>query len=121
MSDLKFEQKRSLSRAEAADLLKSLAQALGEGGKAEVDLGAGVLNLRVPDELRSEVEIEVSGDEIELEIELKWSIGRPGKAAAPARDTADGPEQAPTRTARPTRTRKATATTGAGRSTAKRG
>ncbi|MFF5446458.1 amphi-Trp domain-containing protein [Streptomyces sp. NPDC012888] len=121
MKDLKFEQKRSLSRAQAADLLAGLAKALGEGGEAEVDLGSGVLSLRVPDELRSEVEIEVSGDEIELEIELKWNTGRSRTAAAPARNTADEPEAAPARTARPARTRKTTAAARTGRTPAKRG
>ncbi|MFG3658631.1 amphi-Trp domain-containing protein [Streptomyces sp. NPDC047706] len=83
MKDLKFEQKNALSRIEAADQLAALAQALREGGEAELELGSGVLSLRIPDGLRSEVEFEVGGGEIELEIELKWSTGRPRDAAAP--------------------------------------
>ncbi|MFF1871550.1 amphi-Trp domain-containing protein [Streptomyces sp. CB03911] len=77
MSDLKFEQKRSLSRLEAADQLEALAAALRHGGNAELELGPGVLSLRVPDELRSELEVEVDGEEFELEFELKWSNARP--------------------------------------------
>ncbi|MDQ0306024.1 amphi-Trp domain-containing protein [Kitasatospora herbaricolor] len=77
MSDLKFEQKRSLSRLEAADQLEALAAALRHGGTAELQLGPGVLSLRVPDELRSELEVEVDGGEFELEFELKWSNTRP--------------------------------------------
>ncbi|WP_329611743.1 amphi-Trp domain-containing protein [Kitasatospora herbaricolor] len=77
MSDLKFEQKRSLSRLEAADQLEALAAALRHGGNAELQLGPGVLSLRVPDELRSELEVEVDGGEFELEFELKWSNTRP--------------------------------------------
>ncbi|MFI8101145.1 amphi-Trp domain-containing protein [Streptomyces sp. NPDC086023] len=129
MSDLKFEQKRSLSRVEAADQLAALAQALREGGKTDVPIGSGVLSLRVPDELRSEVEIEVDGDEIELEIELKWSTGRPRtSAAAPAADKAEEPasdaapakqKQTPTQTGA-ARTKKATAPSRARRSAAKR-
>ncbi|WP_051948883.1 amphi-Trp domain-containing protein [Streptomyces scabiei] len=72
MKDLKFEQKRSLSRLEAADQLTALAAALREGGEAEVDLGPGTLSLRIPDDLRSEVEVEIGDGEIELEIEFKW-------------------------------------------------
>ncbi|MFM9698938.1 amphi-Trp domain-containing protein [Streptomyces europaeiscabiei] len=72
MKDLKFEQKRSLSRLEAADQLTALAAALREGGEAEVELGHGTLSLRIPDDLRSEVEVEIGGGEIELEIEFKW-------------------------------------------------
>lgn len=72
MKDLKFEQKRSLSRQEAADQLMALAEALREGGEAELDLGAGTLSLRLPDDLSSEVEVEIGDGEVELEIELKW-------------------------------------------------
>ncbi|MEV8045902.1 amphi-Trp domain-containing protein [Streptomyces griseoluteus] len=82
MKDLKFEQKRPLSRLEAADQLTSLATALREGGEAELDLGSGTLSLRIPDELHGELEIEIGNGEIELEIELKWPAGR--KRAAPS-------------------------------------
>ncbi|MFE2724192.1 amphi-Trp domain-containing protein [Kitasatospora sp. NPDC059327] len=72
MNDLKFEQKASLSRLEAADRLSAIADALRHGGSAELDLGPGTLTLRVPDELQAEIEVEVEDGEIELEIELKW-------------------------------------------------
>jgi amphi-Trp domain-containing protein len=72
MKDLKFEQKRSLSRLEAADQLTALADALREGGDAELELSLGTLSLRIPDDLRSEIEVEIGNGEIELEIELKW-------------------------------------------------
>ncbi|MFI9612069.1 amphi-Trp domain-containing protein [Streptomyces sp. NPDC052023] len=101
MKDLKFEHKKALSRIEAADQLAALAQALREGGEAELELGSGVLSLRIPDELRGEVEFEVGGGEIELEIELKWPTGRSRHAAAPAAGTtADAEsERAPARSA----------------------
>lgn len=73
MKDLKFEQKRSLSRHEAADQLTALANALRKGEDAELELGPGTLSLRVPDDLRGEIEVEIGDGEIELEIELKWS------------------------------------------------
>ncbi|WP_078960341.1 amphi-Trp domain-containing protein [Streptomyces sp. NRRL WC-3618] len=72
MKDLKFEQKRSLSRLEAADQLTAIAAALREGGEAELKLSPGTLSLRVPEDLRSEIEVEIGDGEIELEIELKW-------------------------------------------------
>ena len=72
MKDLKFEQKRSLSRLEAADQLTALAAALREGGDAELELSPGTLSLRIPDDLRSEIEVEIGNGEIELEIEFKW-------------------------------------------------
>ncbi|MBC2906584.1 amphi-Trp domain-containing protein [Streptomyces cupreus] len=73
MSDLKIEQKRSLSRLEAADRLAALASALRQGEDAELELEPWTLSLRIPSELHSEIELEVGGGEIELEIEFKWS------------------------------------------------
>ncbi|MFJ7588228.1 amphi-Trp domain-containing protein [Streptomyces sp. NPDC097617] len=80
MKDLKFEQKRSLSRLEAADQLSALAEALRHGGNAELELGPGKMSLRVPDELRTEIEVEVGDGEIEMEIELKWPTAQAGAA-----------------------------------------
>lgn len=103
MKDLKFEQKRSLSRIEAADQLTALADALRKGGEAELQFGSGTLSLRIPDDLRGEVEFEVSDGEIELEIEFTWPTGRPRRAAAtpaPEAPEAAGPEK-------PVRSRKA--------------
>lgn len=92
MRDLKFEQKRSLSRDEAADQLTALAAALREGGDAELDLGPGTLSLRVPDRLGSEIEVEIGDGEVELEIELTWPTATPrtktSRTAADADETA---------------------------------
>jgi amphi-Trp domain-containing protein len=85
MKDLKFEQKSSLSRTEAAELLSALAAALKRGGQVELELGPGVLSMHVPDNLRSEVEVEVGDGEVELEIELKWSTAQ-ATAPAPSSD-----------------------------------
>ncbi|MFD7840056.1 amphi-Trp domain-containing protein [Streptomyces sp. NPDC059761] len=87
MKDLKFEQKRTLSRLEAADQLSALAEALRHGGNAEVELGPGTLSLRVPDELRTEIEVEVGDGQIELEIELKWPTAQ--SEATSSRKAAD--------------------------------
>ncbi|MEV3913141.1 MULTISPECIES: amphi-Trp domain-containing protein [Streptomyces] len=88
MKDLKFEQKRSLSRLEAADQLTALASALREGGDAELELGAGTLSLRIPDDLRSEMEVEIGEGEIELEIEFKWPTA--GRKSVPAKTGRSG-------------------------------
>ncbi|MFE7929247.1 amphi-Trp domain-containing protein [Streptomyces sp. NPDC057456] len=82
MKDLKFEQKRSLSRLEAADQLTALAAALREGGDVELEFGPGTLSLRIPDDLRTEIEVEVGDGEIELELEFKWPTART-RAASP--------------------------------------
>ncbi|MFF7161587.1 amphi-Trp domain-containing protein [Streptomyces sp. NPDC008086] len=82
MTDLKFEQKRSLSRLEAAHQLTALADALRQGGDAELELEPWTLSLRVPSDLHSEIEVEVDDGEIELEIELKWSISPDTRSTA---------------------------------------
>ncbi|MFF5284963.1 amphi-Trp domain-containing protein [Streptomyces sp. NPDC013171] len=96
MSDLKFEQKSAMSRTEAAAQLEALAAALREGGEADLPMGLGVLSLRIPDELRTEVEFEVGDGEIELEIELKWPVGggraKPKEAKEPEAEVKAKPE-----------------------------
>ncbi|MEU5181725.1 amphi-Trp domain-containing protein [Streptomyces longwoodensis] len=72
MSDLEFEQKRTLSRAEAADQLEALAAAVRRGGQAELELGPGRLTVRIPDELHTEIEVELEDGKIDLEVELSW-------------------------------------------------
>jgi amphi-Trp domain-containing protein len=89
MKDLKFETKRSLSRLEAADQLTRLAAALREGGDAELELGPGTLSLRIPDDLRSEMEVEIGEGEIELEIEFKWPTA-PTRRHTPAKSERGG-------------------------------
>ena len=91
MKDLKFERKRSLSRLEAADQLTALADALRKGGEAELELSPGTLSLRIPDDLHSEMEVEIGNGEIELEIEFTWPTAPP--RTAPSR-TAAGTEEA---------------------------
>ncbi len=104
MKDLKFEQKRSLTRLEAADQLTALAAALRQGGEADVELNAGTLSLRIPDDLRSEIEIEVGDGEIELEIEFTWPIApnrpAPSKAVPGTAETARKRKRAPAKPAR---------------------
>ncbi|SEC14607.1 amphi-Trp domain-containing protein [Streptomyces sp. TLI_105] len=94
MKDLKFEQKRSVSRLEAAEQLMALATALKNGGEIEWNIGHGKLSLNVPDELQSEIEIEVGEGGVELEIELEWSTA--GRDPAP-REEPTAKEEKPAR------------------------
>ncbi|MEU3844367.1 amphi-Trp domain-containing protein [Streptomyces sp. NPDC028635] len=79
MKDLEFEHKRTLSRAQAADQLDALSAALRRGGQAELELGPGTLTLRIPDELRTEIEVELEDGEVDLEIELSWHTKQPDR------------------------------------------
>lgn len=81
MKDLEFEQQRTLSRAQAADQLEALAAALRRGGQAELALGPGTLTVRIPDELRTEIEVELEDGEIDLEIEFTWRTEQPQPAS----------------------------------------
>jgi amphi-Trp domain-containing protein len=91
VSDVKIEQKQSLSRQEAARFIAELADGLGDDGKVTVRLGSSTLELSVADQLQCELEVAVDGDEIELELELKWSTA--GRAAAQSTDDESAEEQ----------------------------
>ena len=74
MSDVKLEQKQSLSRNEAAVWLHALSKAFERGGAAELPMpGGATIELRLPDAVKAEFEVEVEGDEVEIELEFKWS------------------------------------------------
>ncbi|MCX5336470.1 MULTISPECIES: amphi-Trp domain-containing protein [unclassified Streptomyces] len=113
MKDLKFERKRSLSRLEAADQLTALATALRKGGEAELELTPGTLSLRIPDDLRSEIEVEIGDGEIELEIEFTWPTASP--VTAPSQKDA-GAKKPTTRTRKkaPAKPRRSATSTNSG-------
>jgi amphi-Trp domain-containing protein len=96
VSDVKVEQKQTLSRQEAARFIQALADGLGDDGRVTIQLGTSTLELSVASQVDCELEVAVDGDEIELELELKWSIsGRPSSEAAqhePAADELDEDE-----------------------------
>jgi amphi-Trp domain-containing protein len=75
MSRGEIEQKATLSREEVARWLANLAKAIGDGGTMEVALAGPPVTLNLPEQFRCELEIEPHGDEVELEIEFKWSRG----------------------------------------------
>jgi amphi-Trp domain-containing protein len=73
MSDLEFERKQHLTRAEAAAWLRSLADAFTEGGHVALPIGPGTVNVELPEEVDAELEVEVDGEEMQIEIEFSWS------------------------------------------------
>ena len=80
MPKLKFEQKENLSRAEAAARVLAIADALGSDAEFELERGGEKLEFNVPDQVRFELEVEIDGNETELEVEIKWSSGSDGLA-----------------------------------------
>jgi amphi-Trp domain-containing protein len=73
MVSIAIEQKATLSRQEAARWLGELARAMAESADMEVALAGAPVTLHLAEQLRCELEVEPSGDQIELEIEFKWS------------------------------------------------
>ena len=84
MSSMEVKRRSSLTRQEAADCLAALAIALVHGGQAQVNLGGTTVRLHVPEEVRTDFEVEIDGEELELDIELRWStalVARPPEVA----------------------------------------
>jgi amphi-Trp domain-containing protein len=80
MSDVKVEHKVTLTRQEAAQWIADLAAALSGDGPVSIRLARSTVELEVPDHVLCEAEVEVDGDEVELEFELKWSTSRQATA-----------------------------------------
>ncbi len=95
MTDVRVERSETLSRAEAAVWLHALSTALAKGGDVTLPVGGVTVGVHVPDKVRAEFEIEVEGDQVEIELEFSWTDhGRPGLLVAGRRARgagADGP------------------------------
>jgi amphi-Trp domain-containing protein len=91
VSDVEVSRTETLTRHQAAEWLTKLANALAEGEKVELAMGASTLKVHVPDHVRCEIEVAIDGDEVELEMELKWSTApaRPARRNNRARKTTD--------------------------------
>lgn len=75
MADVSFERKRALSRREAAVWLSALSAGFADGGEVQLPVGGGgTVTLRIPEEVHAEFEVDVSGDEIEVEVEFSWKL-----------------------------------------------
>ena len=78
---IEFEWEKKGQRAEAAALLRELADSLEGDGEVELEHGGWELKFQVPEEVEFGVELEVEEDETELEIEIKWSRRPDGGAS----------------------------------------
>jgi amphi-Trp domain-containing protein len=72
MDLLEIERRETLRREEVARRLHALADALERHNDIEFERGGTLFKLKVPDEVRVKVELEVGDDETELEIELSF-------------------------------------------------
>ncbi len=77
MSGVKVALKEIVSRDDAATWLSTLSRAFGSDGHVELPLGPSTVSVRVPERVRAEIEVEVEGDEVGIEIEFKWSTAEP--------------------------------------------
>jgi len=71
MDLLEIDEKRRVSREQAAARLHEIADALARNNSVEFEREGLRVTVRVPDEVDLKVEVEL-GDENELEIELTW-------------------------------------------------
>jgi len=90
MPNVEFKRKARLSRAEVAERLIALGNALASGSEVELSAGGDTLKLGVAGHVDWELEIEIDGDETELEIEIKWRDD-PAETTEPATETAEAP------------------------------
>jgi amphi-Trp domain-containing protein len=76
VADVRFERKKSLTGAAAATWLTALAEGFSQGGDVVLPVGdGGTVTLRPPDEVRAEFEVEIEGDQVEVELEFTWKLG----------------------------------------------
>jgi amphi-Trp domain-containing protein len=73
MDNFEVEKRETLSRDEAATRLRRIANLLsGSEEEVEFERGEMTFKLAVPEQVQWKVELEIGGEENELEIELKW-------------------------------------------------
>jgi len=73
MDTFEVEQRETLTRDEAATRLRRIANLLsGEGEEIEFGRNGMDFKIAIPEKIEWKVEVELGGEESELEIELKW-------------------------------------------------
>jgi amphi-Trp domain-containing protein len=83
MTELKYERKDTLSRRDAVQRLRAVADALdGDERSVELELESDSIEFPMGSEVRFELEVELDDDELELELELKWSTAKPAPKQA---------------------------------------
>lgn len=72
MELFEIDDSQRMRREEAAERLRTLADALARHNQVEFVRDGRRIVVDVPDEVNLKVEVEISDDERELEIELTW-------------------------------------------------
>jgi amphi-Trp domain-containing protein len=72
MDIVKIEKKQVLSREEAAQHLRDIADELASGNGIQMERDGLRVTVKVPDEVTLEIEVEIEQDEREFEITLSW-------------------------------------------------
>jgi amphi-Trp domain-containing protein len=72
MDLIEITEEQRLSREAAAARLRDLADALARNNNVEFQRADLRFTVHVPDEVSLKLEVEIGGDEHELEIELTW-------------------------------------------------
>jgi amphi-Trp domain-containing protein len=72
MDIVKIEKKQVLSREEAAQQLRDIADELASGNGILMERDGLRVTVQVPDEVTLEVEVEIEDNEREFEITLSW-------------------------------------------------
>ena len=72
MDILEISDKKKMSREEAADLLRTIADSLARQNALNLNSKGKKLHIKVPNEVTIEVEVEIESDESSLEIEINW-------------------------------------------------
>ena len=63
---------QKMSREAAADRLRALADALARHNNVEFSRGGMRFVVKVPDEVELEVEVEITDEGGEVEVEIRW-------------------------------------------------
>ena len=72
MDLLEIEEKREMSREEAAKLLRHIADSLSRQNNLQFDRGGKKFVVAVADQVEVELELEIGDDGNSLEIEINW-------------------------------------------------
>jgi amphi-Trp domain-containing protein len=72
MDLMEISEKRKMGREDAAQWLHKLADSLARHNAVDFTQQGVKLNIKVPDEVTVELEVEIESDESSIEIEISW-------------------------------------------------